>query len=143
MSLQPPLLPFLTLSGGVIPLFVPDLYPWRGRKGSREGTLYETPSSSGADVASSTRRKSRKLLIPKHQLLLFSFQTSFTSRFRDTSPAPAEEVWGTLPPLDTPQPEPPLTERLRLIREGRESWRADAGGQRWGQGLRPAGATRS
>lgn len=77
--------------------------PQQGEKRKQRGTLYETPSSSGADVASSTRRKSRKLLIPKHQLLVF-LPDVLHQPFRDTSPAPAEAVWGTLPPLDTPQP---------------------------------------
>lgn len=76
--------------------------PWRGAKEAKRRLCRRHLFSSGADVA--PRRKSRKLFIPNHQLLLFSFQMSFFSQLRDISFPLAEEVWGTLPPLNTPQP---------------------------------------
>lgn len=108
--------------------------PQQGEKRKQRGTLYETPSSSGADVASSTRRKSRKLLIPKHQLLLFSFQMSFTSRSGTHLPPRQRRCGAPSLPSTRLSLSPTLTERLRLIREGRESWRPDAGGPTVGTG---------
>lgn len=119
--------------------------PGGGEKEAEGGLCTRHLLSSGADVASSTRRKSRKLFIPKHQLLTLSFQMSFISWFRNTSSPPAEEVWGTLPHLDTPQPctLAPHANRGVTSSSGRGSWRLDAGGQQWGQCLRPPGATHS
>lgn len=51
---------------------------------------------------------------------------------------PAEAAWA--PSLPSTRLSPTLTERLRLMREGRESWRPDAGGQQWGQGTPSARA---
>lgn len=117
--------------------------PGGGAKEAERGLCRRHLFSSGADVA--PRRKSRKLFIPNHQLLLFSFQVSFISQLRDISFPLAEEVWGALPPLDTPQPCTLAPHANREVtsscRSGGESWRLGAGGQQWGQCLSPPGAT--
>lgn len=76
--------PFRLYEEGSPSLYVPNMYPGRGEKEAGTGLHTRHCLSSGTAIASSTRRKFRKLLIPKYQLLLFSFQLSFINWFRDT-----------------------------------------------------------
>lgn len=90
--------PFTLYGEGSPSLWATFLPPGGGEKEADRGLHTRHHLSSGTAIASRTRRKFRNLLIPKYQLLLFSFQLSFISWFRDMLP-PAEEVWGILCPL--------------------------------------------
>lgn len=64
----------------------------------------------------------------------FSFQMSFTSRSGTHLPPRQRRCGAPSLPSTRLSLSPTLTERLRLIREGRESWRPDAGGPTVGTG---------
>lgn len=124
-----------------LPHFVPNRYPWRGEKEADKWLPTRHHLSSGTAIASRTRRKFRKLLIPKYQLLLFSFQLSFISWFRDTL-SPSRGAVGH--PLSTHSRQPhTLTERFPAHLGGKERLAATSRDSAWGQYLRPPSATHS